>query len=194
MYISRYSLNLYTLLNGQNPYVMRQQSWMIGVLEQAERDGEQVSGRESNLLCLLLEIFYLLLCLGGPLFHTHADYLHHVCVYTTSTTLVSKRPHDDYLEANKKFSKLLCLLKLCSHSTYSIWWFGSHTKHFSSFIENVYLMARNITEMVHFISKFGTLMCNTAIFLLKCSYDYTMVFVHKLLWGSGTQMAQVSLW
>ena len=95
MYICRYSLNLYTLLNGQNPYVTRQQSWMIGVLEQAERDGEQVS--VGNLLCLLIETLYLLLYPYGPLFHTQALYLHPVHTQVHIMIVITQRFGTKYI-------------------------------------------------------------------------------------------------
>jgi sphingomyelin phosphodiesterase len=37
-----YSLNLYTLLNGRNPHVARQQTWITDTLELAEKAGERV--------------------------------------------------------------------------------------------------------------------------------------------------------
>ena len=45
VFVCRYSLNLYTLLNGQNPFVSRQQTWITDTLQQAEQAGEKVRWR-----------------------------------------------------------------------------------------------------------------------------------------------------
>ena len=53
----RYFLNLYTLLNGQNPNVARQQTWITDTLELAEKAGEKVSLHKVCMSAHQLRIF-----------------------------------------------------------------------------------------------------------------------------------------